>query len=306
MRDLADRKADLSDWLKTLPLYPLPHHAISRVVLRATRWRTGWWKALLIRLFIRAFRVDMSEALDPDPGHYASFNAFFTRPLRPGARPLSEDEGEIVSPADGTVSRIGDLTGNRLVQAKGRDYTSLELLGGDAALADRFRSGHFATVYLSPRDYHRVHMPASGRLRRMIHVPGRLFSVAPHTVRAVPELFARNERVVAVFDTAHGPMAVILVGAICVASIETAWAGVVTPPRGRRVSATAYGDDGPVFRRGDEIGRFNMGSTVIAMFTSGRACWLDTLETGGKVRMGQAIGRLQTPRQEAPPQGRLD
>jgi phosphatidylserine decarboxylase len=291
------RDATLSDWLKSLPLYPLPHHAVSRLMLALTRWRWRPFRSVFTRWFIARYGVDMSEALEPDLNTYAHFNAFFTRALKPGARPLPDDAGLLVSPADGAVSELGRIRDTEILQAKGRRFTLEELLGGDRELVQAFRGGDFATVYLSPRDYHRVHMPAAAGLRRMIHVPGRLFSVAPHTVRTIPRLFARNERVVCAFDTAHGPMALVLVGAICVASIETTWAGVVTPPRGRRIRHWDYsGESAPHFRRGDEMGRFNMGSTVIVLTGPGQAEWRENLKAGDRVRMGQPIGRyLETP-----------
>ena len=283
--------ATLRDKLKSLPFYLLPHHAISRVVHAAARWRAPWWKNALTGWFIRRYDVDLSEALEPDPRAYPNFNAFFTRALRPDARPLPPNPEVVVSPADGTISAIGDIDGDTIVQAKGRAFTVRELLGGDETLASRFHGGRFATIYLSPADYHRVHMPASGRLKEMIHVPGRLFGVAAFSVRAVDRLFARNERMIAVFDTTYGPMAVIMVGAINVASIETVWAGEITPPRGRRIRHWFYhGNEARSFQRGDEIGRFNLGSTVIVLFGPGQIAWLPELLAEQKVRMGQALG----------------
>lgn len=290
MSDIPCRASPL-DRLKSLLLYPLPHHAISRVVLGLTRWRWRPWKNGLIRLFVRVFRVDLGEAAEPDVRVHPHFNAFFTRALAPGARPLPEDERVVVSPADGTVSCLGTITRNRLIQAKGQDYRVTELLG-DETLATPFHNGAFATVYLSPRDYHRVHMPWGGRLRHMAHVPGRLFSVAPHTVRAVPRLFARNERVVTLFDTDRGPMAVVLVGAICVASIEVVWHGVVTPPTRRTVRHWPYGEEASWYDRGAEIARFNMGSTAIVLFGEGVVDWRAELGAGSTIRMGEGLGAV--------------
>lgn len=285
-------QATLADKLKSLPFYLLPQHAVSRVVHAAARWRMPWWKNALTRWFIRQYKVDLSEAATADPYAHADFNAFFTRALRPDARPLPADVDAVVSPADGTISAIGRIDGGTLVQAKGRTFTVTALLGGDETLASRFHGGQFSTVYLSPDDYHRVHMPVSGRLREMIHIPGRLFGVAAFSVRAVDQLFARNERVVAIFDTARGPMGVVMVGAINVSSIETAWSGVITPPGGRRIRRWFYrGSDARSFRRGDEIGRFNLGSTVITLFGPEQVEWLPELLAGDKVRMGQALGR---------------
>ncbi|RLK48635.1 phosphatidylserine decarboxylase [Alkalispirillum mobile] len=276
------------DHLKAALLYPLPHHAISRITHWAVRVETPWFKNLLIKTFIRVFKVDMSEALEEDPTAYPTFNAFFTRALKPEARPMPDDPDAILSPADGTISQMGPIEGDTIFQAKAHDFTTAELLGGDEALAEEFRDGWFATIYLSPRDYHRVHMPMSGTLRKMIHVPGRLFSVAPFTVRTVPKLFARNERVACIFDTEHGPMAVVLVGAINVGSIETVWAGEVTPPAGNHVTLTD-GKHRPLhLPRAAELGRFNMGSTVVVL-TANQLPASDTA-TAQPIRMAHHIG----------------
>ena len=278
------------DRLKSWPLYPLPHHLISRLIFAATRCQTPL-SVPVMRAFARHFGVDMSEAAQPDFASYPSFNAFFTRALRDGLRPIASGAGEIACPVDGRVSQLGRIEDGRIFQAKGRDYSLLELLGGDPALAARYAGGRFATLYLSPRDYHRIHMPCEARLRQMLHVAGRLFSVAPHTVRSVPRLFARNERVVCDFDSEFGPLAMVLVGAINVAAIETAWAGLVTPP-GRGVSHFRYGEQsGEVaLARGAEMGRFNMGSTVILLFDR-RVEWQSGLAAGSPVRLGQLLAR---------------
>lgn len=281
-----------ADRLHSALFYPLPHHAVSRVVHAATRWRARWWKDALIRAFMGRFGVDLSDAEVRDPGAYPDFNRFFTRALRPDARPLPVDPASVACPADGTASALGALDGGEIIQAKGQRFTAAALLADDAA-AERFHGGSFLTVYLSPRDYHRVHIPATATLRRMTHIPGRLFSVAPYTVRAVPGLFARNERVAALFDTERGPLAVVMVGAICVASIETVWAGEITPPAGRTVRAQDYEPGAVRLERGAEMGRFNMGSTVITLFGPGMVEWDDGLEAGQKVRMGQAVGRFR-------------
>ncbi|MBA1149029.1 phosphatidylserine decarboxylase [Ectothiorhodospiraceae bacterium WFHF3C12] len=255
-----------------------------------TRRRWAAFKNLSIRWFIHQYGVDMTEAADPRPGSYATFNDFFTRALRRNARPLPADPAAVLSPSDGTLSHHGEIRDGTLIQAKSRSYGLEELLGGDAGLAREFQNGHYLTVYLSPSDYHRVHMPATGELLSMTHVPGRLFSVAPFTVRTVPRLFARNERVVARFSTRHGPMALILVGAIGVGSIETVWHGVVTPPRGRRLRRWQYADRAPVaLARGVEMGRFNMGSTVIALFGPGQIAWSQRLHPGLKLRLGETV-----------------
>jgi len=282
-----------ADWAKTLPLYPLPQHAISRLTHWFTRLRADWIRRPFTNWFVRTFKVDMGEAMETDPLAYPHFNAFFTRALKPGARPLPADPGSICSPADGVISAMGPIADDTVLQAKGHGYSLTTLLGGNPDHAAAFRNGSFMTVYLSPRDYHRVHSPLAGTLREMIHVPGRLFSVGRHTVRTVPGLFARNERVVCLFDTDNGPMAVILVGAINVASIETVWAGEITPPRGRAIRHFHYTQKPvPVLQRGEELGRFNMGSTAIVVFPPGMARLDETLQADQVVKVGQAIGRL--------------
>ena len=279
--------ASLPDRLRLLLLAWLPQHAVSRLTLRLTRLRTRL-KNPVVRWFIRTYDADMTEAAEPDPAAYPSFNAFFTRALRPGARPLAGDDGTPVSPVDGRVSQAGPIEGGRLYQAKGIDYSLIDLLGGDPRDAEPFMDGAFATLYLAPGDYHRIHMPLTGQLRRMCHVPGRLWSVAPWTVRSLPGVFTRNERVVTLFDTDRGPLGLVLVGAINVAAIETVWAGLVTPPRGHGVSHTEYEDNRPRIRRGGEMGRFNMGSTVIVLAPPGIP--LDNVPPPGeRVRVGMAL-----------------
>jgi len=287
------RDASLGDRLKAALQVPLPHHLLSRVVFAVTRSRWAPLKAALIRSAVRLYGVDVAEAAEPDVAAYPSFNAFFTRPLAPGARPVADAPDAVVSPVDGVVSRAGEVHGGRIFQAKGRDYTAAELLGGSEERAAPFAGGSFATLYLSPRDYHRVHAPLAGTLRETVHVPGRLFSVNAATTRAVPRLFARNERVAALFDTAAGPMAVVLVGALFVSAIETVWSGLVTPPRGRRVRSWPPPSDRPVrLATGAELGRFNMGSTVIVLFGAGRVRWSPELAPEAEVRMGRRIGTL--------------
>jgi phosphatidylserine decarboxylase len=232
----------------------------------------------------------MSEAVQPDPAAYPTFNAFFTRSLRPDARPVAAGDKDLACPVDGAVSQIGSIEGGRVFQAKGQGFTTVELLGGDAA-ASRFEDGQFTTLYLSPRDYHRIHMPVDGKLTRMLHVPGRLFSVNPPTTRAVPRLFARNERVACLFDTPAGPMALVMVGALNVASIETVWAGEVTPPQRPRVQAWDYAGEVQL-TKGAEVGRFNMGSTVILLFAKDRIRWEEGYGPGSPVRMGRKLATL--------------
>ncbi|BCX80901.1 phosphatidylserine decarboxylase [Methylomarinovum caldicuralii] len=278
----------IKDTLFVLLQYLLPHHALSRLVGKITHCRWRPLKNTMIRLFIQVYGIDLEEAASADPDDYACFNAFFTRALRSGTRPLPDDPYAVVSPADGKISQIGRLTGQWLIQAKGRDFSAAALLG-DEALGTAFADGEFATVYLSPRDYHRVHMPYRGRLQEMIHIPGRLFSVNDATAEGVENLYARNERVVCLFDTETGPMAVVLVGALLVASIETVWHGAVTPPTGREIRRWCYDDREIVLQRGAELGRFNMGSTVIVLFPQDTVEWVR--EAGQAVRMGEILGR---------------
>lgn len=271
--------------------YLLPHHLLSRIVWLATRIRARPWKNFLIRTFLRHYAVEMSEAAQPDPGVYASFNAFFTRALRDDARPIDTDPHNIVSPVDGTVSEAGQLDSNRLLQAKGRYYTLEELLGGDTALAQRFAGGQFATLYLAPHNYHRIHMPADGKLVSTCHIPGRLFSVNQATAQRVPRLFARNERVVCTFDGEPGRFAVILVGALFVGSMATVWHGDITPTWNRRIRQLPAPLAPVQLARGEELGRFNMGSTVILLFEKGAMNWQPSVAAGATVRLGAPIGR---------------
>ena len=288
-----ERGANLADYAKAWPTYLLPHHALSRIMHAITRSEIGWWKTYFTRWFVKQFDVDMSLAQDPNLKNYPSFNAFFTRALRSDARPIVSDENLLTSPVDGAVSQLGNIENGRIFQAKGRDYTLLELLGNDAEKARLFEDGSFATLYLSPRDYHRIHIPIDGKLTAMAHIPGRLFSVSPATARAVPRLFARNERVVAYFDTDIGPMAMVMVGAIFVASIETVWAGEVTPPAGQKIRHWEYDAEAPAhqFSKGDEIGRFNMGSTVILLHAKNTIEWLNSVQPTDSIQMGQAIAK---------------
>lgn len=288
----------LTDWLKTLPLYPLPHHLISRAVFWLTR-QESTLTVPAIKRFAKLFNVEMDDAVEPDFAQYKTFNAFFTRAIKPEARPITEGVGEIACPADGRISAIGAIEDGRIYQAKNQDYSLLALLGGDESAAARLKNGTFTTIYLSPRDYHRLHMPSTGKLLNQTHVPGRLFSVGPHTVRTLNSLFARNERVIAQFETDLGLMALVLVGAINVAAIETVWhGGLITPPKGKRIARIDYtGDDAITLERGDEMGRFNMGSTIIVLLEN-KANWRVDMGTGDSVRMGQFLG---TGVSQAPP-----
>lgn len=278
--------------------YILPHHLLSRLVGCLARSEWPPLKNSLIRVFAWHFKVNMTEAQEPDLTAYRHFNAFFTRALKPDAREPDMDPASILCPADGTLSQIGRIEENLVLQAKGDYYTVERLLGGDPALAKAFHNGSFATVYLSPRDYHRVHMPLSGTLLRTIYIPGRLFSVNDATATRVPNLFARNERLVCLFETPAGKMAVVMVGAMIVAGIETVWNGPVTPPhRDMEVTHFRVTPDMPpmVLPRAGEMGRFYLGSTAIVLFEQHAVNWLDTLKAGDSLRMGQAIGRLQDP-----------
>jgi len=268
----------------------LPQHALSRLILRATRVRTPWFKNALVRGFLKLYAIDMTEAAQGDPLSFGSFNEFFTRTLKPGARSIAADPKAIACPVDGTISEAGSIDGERLVQAKGRSYTLTELLAAQPWARD-FEGGSFATIYLAPFNYHRVHMPLRGQLKDTVYVPGRLFSVNAATAAHVPRLFARNERVLTLFDTAFGQVAVILVGALNVGSIATVWAGDITPAA-RRVITRLPPQDG-LFEKGEELGRFNMGSTVILLFQRTRARWLSEVRAGAIVRLGQSMGSLE-------------
>ena len=286
----------LTDRLKSWPLLVLPHHLLSSIVRAVTRWRVDWFKNLIISAFIRHFRVDMSEATDSSPEHYPDFNSFFTRSLKPGVRPQPDMPDAIASPVDGRISQLGTISDGCLLQAKGRDFSLIDLLGGDAERAQAFQGGKFATLYLSPRDYHRIHMPCDGRLMETVFIPGRLFSVAPHTTRTIPNLFTRNERLVALFETSSGPMAMILVGAIFVACMETVWEGVIQPSRqGIRIRTFNTSNAEKIrLQRGDEMGRFNMGSTVILLYGPEQADWNPDLAAGQPLRVGQTMGNVKT------------
>ena len=265
-----------------------PQHALSKFAGRVADSRRKRLKDTLIKRFIDIYDVDMGEAAEPASA-YPSFNAFFTRALKPGARPLADAAKFILSPADGAVSQIGPIAGGRIVQAKAHDYSVAELLGGVPAHAARFDGGRFVTIYLSPKDYHRVHMPAAGTLRETRYVPGDLFSVNGVTADGVERLFARNERLVCLFDGEFGAFASVMVGAMIVAGIETVWAGRVKP-HGRSIIERSF-PEGPDFAAGDEMGRFYLGSTVVLLFEQGRVEWLPELEPGSSVRMGQAIAK---------------
>jgi phosphatidylserine decarboxylase len=281
--------ATVKQRLMSLPFYVLPHHLISGIMFRIARIRWTPFKNLVIKTYTRLHAVDMTQAVIEDKFAYENLNAFFTRALKPACRPLDGDAGSWVCPVDGAVSQAGGIEQGRIFQAKGRDYSLLELLGGDQSLAALFHDGRFATLYLSPKDYHRIHMPCDATLSQMAYIPGRLFSVAEHTVSAIPRLFARNERCVCAFETDNGPMVMVLVGAINVAAIETVWHGLVTADKGS-IRRIRYADDEIRLCRGDEMGRFNLGSTVIVI-GPGNLIWHEAIQPGRSVRMGQAFTR---------------
>lgn len=283
----------LADRLLVLPQYLLPQHALSRLVKRLTRIETPFVKDLLMRVFLQCYAVDLDEAAQANPRDYASFNAFFTRALRAGARPLAGGDNALVSPADGTISQLGALDGDTLLQAKGKSYTLMGLLAGDTDLAALFVHGSFATIYLAPFNYHRVHSPLAGEIERVIYVPGRLFSVNQRTSRVIPDLFARNERVVVVLRTAYGRVAVILVGAMLVGSMELIGCDLdaaLDRQRRREPFAVNVGQRPPRLARGAELGRFNMGSTVILLCERGRTAWHPEWAPGALIRVGQELG----------------
>ena len=272
-----------------LSQYLLPHHLLSRLIGCAAECRAPWFKSRLIAWFARRYQVDMREAAVEDLNAYEHFNAFFTRALKEGARPLDATPGAILCPADGAVSQLGPIEQGRCFQAKGHSFSVLELLGGDAERAKPFMGGDFATIYLSPKDYHRVHMPLAGTLKEMVYVPGRLFSVNQTTAENVPELFARNERLVCHFDTEFGPMASVMVGALLVSGVETVWSGVEIPAYADRITRKDYRGQGIVLQRFAEMARFNYGSTVIVLLPKGAATLAANLAAETPVQLGQRL-----------------
>lgn len=279
----------MSERVQVLIQHLLPKQSLTHFAGLVARTRGGSLTTRLIRWFVRTYGVDMSEAADPDVARYASFNDFFTRPLREGARPLAD--AAFVSPVDGAISQLGAIDDHHILQAKAHRFTTTELVGGDAALAAKFRHGSFANLYLSPRDYHRLHMPCDGRLIRMIYVPGSLYSVNPVTARGVPNLFARNERVVCVFESPqHGPFVAVLVGATIVGSIATVWHGVVNPKRTGKIAEWRYADQQVTLRQGEEFGRFLLGSTIVMLFGPDTIAFNDTWLPERSVRLGEVMG----------------
>ena len=268
--------------------YLLPKQAITWFAGKVANAEAGRITTAIIDDFIRRYGVDMSEAFESNSARYASFNTFFTRALRSEVRPIAD--ADLVCPVDGAISQLGRIDADQILQAKGHRYSTRALVGGDATLAAQFENGSFATIYLSPKDYHRIHMPCAGRLRRMIHVPGALFSVNPATAQGVPGLFARNERVVCVFDGASGPFIVTLVGATIVGSMATVWHGIVNPPRSNTLREWRYDDQQIVLKAGEELGRFLLGSTVVMLFPPSQLEFTAGWTAGRTVRFGEAMG----------------
>lgn len=289
---------NLKNTLTTLPQYLLPQHSLSKLMSLFTHCENPAVKNLIIRQIIQIYGVNMAEAADDNLDAYKSFNEFFTRALKAGVRPIDDQRLSVVSPADGVVSQSGQISDGRIFQAKGMHFSTVDLLGGNSERAKPFQYGLFSTIYLSPKDYHRLHMPLAGTLTEMVHIPGKLFSVNQATTESVPGLFARNERVACFFDTPAGPMALVLVGAIFVSSIETTWHGVVTPPTFDSVRQWSYAKESGgkdsiyAFKKGDEMGRFNMGSTIIVLFGKDAVQWNDDFTAGKAVKMGEAVGYL--------------
>ncbi|MBK9349571.1 MAG: phosphatidylserine decarboxylase [Sulfuritalea sp.] len=278
----------MSDRLAVLPQYVLPKQALTALAGKFASAQAGGLTTSVIRWFVDRYGVNMAEAANPDIAGYASFNEFFTRPLKEGARPLAN--ADFICPVDGAISQFGAIARDQIFQAKGHSYSTTALVGGDATLAARFENGSFATLYLSPKDYHRIHMPCAGKLLRMIHVPGELFSVNPVTARGVPGLFARNERVVCVFEGEAGPFVMALVGATIVGSMATVWHGVVNPPRPGHLREWRYEDQDLRYGRGAEMGRFLLGSTVVMLFPQGSLSFNPEWAPQRTIRMGEMMG----------------
>ncbi len=279
----------MSDRLAVLPQYALPKRALTTLAGKFASARLGGLTTAVIRRFVARYNVNMAEAANPDIASYASFNDFFTRALKPGARPLAQ--ADLICPVDGAISQFGPIANDQIFQAKGHTYSTTALVGGDAAAAARFDNGHFATLYLSPRDYHRIHMPCAGELTRMVHVPGDLFSVNPTTARGVPGLFARNERVVCFFESAQGPFVLVLVGATIVGSMATVWHGQVNPPRTGTLRQWDYAEGQVSLQQGEEMGRFLLGSTVVMLFPQGPMQFNPQWAPMHPIQLGEAMAQ---------------
>lgn len=288
-------KNSTTDKIKITLQYMMPKHALSRLVGKFAAAKMGWLTTKSIAWFIKAYKINMSEAKLKNATDFETFNDFFTRELEEGARIIDNDPATLCYPVDGAISQQGDIVEGKLIQAKGFDYSLTSLLGGDVRTSAPFQQGKFSCIYLAPKDYHRIHMPMAATLREMIYVPGELFSVNPLTASNVPDLFARNERVVTVFDTEHGPLAMVLVGATIVASIETTWAGTITPPAGKDICRWQYPATGPdtiTFEKGDEMGRFKLGSTVVSAFAPNMIDFVESAGPETVTRLGELYGNI--------------
>jgi phosphatidylserine decarboxylase len=281
--------SSILDHIVIAPQYLIPQHALSMIMYRLTRCETKWFKNAFIRFIVKQYNVNIAEAEHTELDAFPSFNAFFTRRLKSSARPIAQGNDVVVSPVDGVISQIGSIIQGQIVQAKGHHYSLTSLLGGDELLAKQFDEGQFTTIYLSPRDYHRIHMPVTGKLTKMIYIPGKLFSVSPRTARTVPDLFARNERVVTVFETEQGPLVVVLVGAIFVGSMATVWAGQITPEYGKKIASWTYENDEIIIEKGDELGRFNMGSTIVMLLPEQAKAFSPLWQENTAIQLGQAM-----------------
>lgn len=277
------------DQLKITSQYLMPQHGLSIAAGKLAEVKTEWVKNLFIQKFAKAYGIDMSNAIEPELTQYACFNDFFTRAIKPESRPINEDKDSFCSPVDGAMSQFGKIENGRIIQAKNHDFSALEILGGDHEQAKPFENGEFCTIYLAPKDYHRIHMPCDGTLTAMSHVPGQLFSVNPLTANNVPNLFARNERVVSYFDTEFGKLALVSVGATIVGSIETVWAGNITPPSRKEVRTWEYADKAHSLSKGDEMGRFKLGSTVVLLMENANWQWDESVKLGADLRLGQKL-----------------
>jgi len=280
----------MNDRLKIVGQYVLPKHLLSRLTGKLAAAKMGKFTTFLIKQFIAKYKIDMSEAKHSEPEHFETFNDFFTRELEEGVRTVVEGDAHLATPVDGKISQQGDIKEGRIFQAKGHDFSLRELLGGRDDVAAPFDEGIFSTVYLAPKDYHRIHMPITGQLEQLIFIPGDLFSVNPLTAENVPNLFARNERAVAIFSTALGPMAMVLVGATIVASIETVWQGTL---KGKEIQYWDYSDQDIILEKGDEMGRFKLGSTIVALFPKDTISFAETLEAGSVTRLGELFATIK-------------
>ncbi|MEM7027776.1 MAG: archaetidylserine decarboxylase, partial [Pseudomonadota bacterium] len=281
------------DYCFTFPQYLLPQHGLTSLVYRFTRIKIKWIKNLQIRIFIKIFKVDMNEALKENSASFITFNDFFTRQLKPNVREWNEDQTTILSPVDGAVSQLGLIDSQKIIQAKGKSFSLSQLVAHDKALTKKFISGTFSTLYLSPRDYHRIHMPMTGKLLKTIYVPGKLFSVNNSAVRNIDNLFAKNERFISIFESEIGQYALIMIGALFVGSMSTVFTGQITPSKDRRIITTDYtSEESIILKKGEEFGLFNMGSTVILLFEQQKMKWSKELSTDISIRTGQIVGEL--------------